>query len=53
MKFVHYVEKITGIHIYGMSSLLIFSLFFIVMLIWVFRTNKKQFSEVSKLPLDD
>jgi cytochrome c oxidase cbb3-type subunit IV len=53
MKFIQYVEKVTGIHLYGMSSLLIFSLFFIIMLIWVFRTNKKQFDEVSKMPLDN
>jgi cbb3-type cytochrome oxidase subunit 3 len=53
MKFIHYVEKIAGIDIYGMISLLIFVLFFTGMLVWVFKTKKKTFNEVSRIPLDN
>lgn len=53
MKFIHYIEKISGIDIYGILSLTIFVAFFLIMLTWVFKTNKKQFDEVSRVPLDN
>jgi cytochrome c oxidase cbb3-type subunit IV len=53
MKFIHYIEKISGVDIYGMISFLIFFLFFLVMLIWVLKTKKKAFDEVSRIPLDN
>lgn len=53
MKFIHYIEKVSGISIYGLSSLLIFVLFFIIMLTWVFKTKKKNFTDVSRIPLDN
>jgi cbb3-type cytochrome oxidase subunit 3 len=53
MKFINYIEKISGIDILGMISLFIFVLFFTVMLIWVFKTKKKTFNEVSRIPLDN
>lgn len=52
MKFIHYLEKISGVSIYGLSSLLLFGLFFLVMLIWTFKADKKLIDEVSKIPLD-
>jgi cytochrome c oxidase cbb3-type subunit IV len=52
MKFIHYLEKITGVSIFPLSSFVIFSLFFLVMLIWVFRTDKNRIREISRLPLD-
>ncbi|NII27804.1 CcoQ/FixQ family Cbb3-type cytochrome c oxidase assembly chaperone [Pseudoflavitalea sp. X16] len=52
MKFIHYLEKISGVSIYGLGSLLIFGLFFLIMLIWVFKADKKLIEEVSKIPLD-
>ncbi|MEP7372759.1 MAG: CcoQ/FixQ family Cbb3-type cytochrome c oxidase assembly chaperone [Chitinophagaceae bacterium] len=53
MKFINYLEKIGGIDIYGMISLAIFVLFFLAMLTWVFKTDKKKFNEVSRIPLDN
>lgn len=53
MKFINYLEKISGVDIYGLASLLIFVLFFLAMIIWVFKTNKKTFSEISRIPLDN
>ena len=52
MKFIHYLEKITGVSIYPLSSFLIFSLFFLLMLIWILRADKKRIHEISRLPLD-
>jgi cbb3-type cytochrome oxidase subunit 3 len=51
MKFIHYIEKISGVDIYGLISLLIFVLFFTVMLTWVFRADKKEIKEMSEIPL--
>jgi len=53
MKFIHYIEKVSHIDIFGMISLSIFFLFFVVMITWVFKTNKKQFNEISRIPLDN
>ncbi|MFI5187262.1 MAG: CcoQ/FixQ family Cbb3-type cytochrome c oxidase assembly chaperone [Chitinophagales bacterium] len=51
MKFINYIEKISGVDIYGLISLLIFVLFFTVMLTWVFRVDKKKIKEISEIPL--
>ncbi len=53
MKFINYIEKVSGIDIMGLVSLSIFFLFFVVMLTWVFKTKKKDFEEVSRIPLDN
>ena len=52
MKFIHYIEKISGVSIYGLSSLLIFGSFFLVMLIWAIRADKGMMEELRQLPLD-
>lgn len=52
MKFIHYLEKIAGVGIYPLTSFLIFSLFFVVMLIWVFKVDNNRIKEISRLPLD-
>jgi cytochrome c oxidase cbb3-type subunit IV len=53
MKFINYIEKVSGVGIMGIVSLSIFFLFFSVMLTWVLKTKKKNFNEVSRLPLDN
>jgi cbb3-type cytochrome oxidase subunit 3 len=53
MKFIHYIEKIGGIDIFGIISLVMFFLFFLGMLTWVFITKKKTFNEISRIPLDN
>ena len=52
MKFIHYIEKISGVSVYGLSSLLIFGSFFLVMLIWAIRADKGMIEELRRLPLD-
>jgi len=53
MKFIHYIEKIGGVDIFGMISLALFGIFFLAMLTWVFRTSKNTFNEISRIPLDN
>jgi preprotein translocase subunit YajC len=53
MKFIHYIEKVSGVEIMGLLSLLLFVSFFTIMLVWVFRVNKKQLEEISQIPLDN
>ena len=53
MKFIHYIEKIGGVDIMGIFSLLLFVTFFTVMLVWVFRVNKNKLREISQIPLDN
>ena len=53
MKFIYYIEKIGGVDIFGIISLAIFVLFFLGVLAWVFKTNKKTFAEISRIPLDN
>ncbi len=52
MKFIHYLESITGIGIYPIASFLIFFLFFITVSIYVLRAGRKHFDEVARIPLD-
>jgi cbb3-type cytochrome oxidase subunit 3 len=53
MKFIHYISKVSGIDMYGLTSLLIFFIFFALMITWVFSTRKKTFREISQIPLDN
>ncbi|MGB3585788.1 MAG: CcoQ/FixQ family Cbb3-type cytochrome c oxidase assembly chaperone [Tunicatimonas sp.] len=53
LKFIkHHMETITGIEIFPLISFLIFFTFFILLLIWVFRSSKEYIAEVEQLPLD-
>jgi fructose-specific phosphotransferase system IIC component len=52
MKFINYLEKITGVSIYPLISFVIFGLFFLVMLIWVIKADKKTIYDISRIPLD-
>lgn len=51
MKFIHYLEKIAGVDVLGLVSLFIFFVFFIGVLIWVFKADKKYMEEMNELPL--
>jgi len=53
MKFIHYLEKITGVSIYPLSSLLIFFLFFTAMSIWVFKVDKKYLTTMKHIPFPE
>ena len=53
MKFINYIVRIGGVDIMGIVSLSIFFLFFTGMLIWVFKTKKKNYDEISRIPVDN
>jgi cytochrome c oxidase cbb3-type subunit 4 len=50
--FQHYFELIDGVEVYPIISLLVFLFFFIMILIWFFRADKKYLKEMEELPLE-
>jgi branched-subunit amino acid permease len=53
MKFSTYLEKITGVSIYPIISLLLFVFFFTIVTLWIMRYDKKQIERIGNLPLDE
>lgn len=53
MKFINYLQSITGVSIYPMISLVLFSLFFLVAAIWAFKAPKGMVDHISNIPLDE
>ena len=52
MDFINYLEKITGVDIFGLTSFMIFFVFFIVMGIYAWRADKKLIDILKNIPLD-
>lgn len=50
MKFINYLESITGVAIYPMISLFIFLVFFILLSIYVFKADKQHIAEMKNIP---
>ncbi|GGB81711.1 cbb3-type cytochrome c oxidase N-terminal domain-containing protein [Dyadobacter sediminis] len=53
MKFRNYLETISGISIYPLISLIIFFLFFVSLLVFVLRMDKKTLKKLESMPLND
>lgn len=53
MKFINYLESITGVDIFAMTSFMIFFTFFLVMTIWAWKADKKLIDKINRLPLDN
>jgi cytochrome c oxidase cbb3-type subunit 4 len=53
MKFIHYLETITGVGVYPMTSLLIFFLFFTAMGIWSMKADKSYIDSMKQLPFPE
>lgn len=51
MKFINYLESITGIGVYPLVSLMIFFLFFIGVTVYIVLGRKEYFEILSNLPL--
>jgi len=52
LKFItHHMTGIDGIEIFPIISLTIFTLFFAVLLFWVFKADKNKINEISNYPL--
>lgn len=52
MKFSTYLEKIVGVSIYPVVSLIMFVVFFALVTLWIFSIDKKEIERIEKLPLD-
>ena len=52
MKFINYLESITGIGFYPLVSFLIFFVFFVAVSVYLLSTGKKHFDGVAQIPLD-
>ncbi len=46
-------RSIPNISIYPVISFLIFFLFFVCLLIWVFRADKKLMTQIKNMPIDN
>lgn len=53
MKFTYYLEKIAGISVYPVVSLLMFVAFFSIVTLWVLRSDKRTNEYLANLPLDN
>ncbi|MBX2907384.1 MAG: CcoQ/FixQ family Cbb3-type cytochrome c oxidase assembly chaperone [Taibaiella sp.] len=53
MKFIHYLETITGVGIYPLTSLTIFFLFFTGMAIWSIKADKKYIQALKHIPFPE
>ncbi|MCC6372942.1 MAG: CcoQ/FixQ family Cbb3-type cytochrome c oxidase assembly chaperone [Bacteroidia bacterium] len=52
MKFINYLESITGVGIYPLTSFIIFFVFFLAVTLFVIKADKNFIKEVSQIPLD-
>ena len=53
MKFINYLESITGVSVYALIAFGIFFTFFIVMALWAWKADKKLINTLSNIPLDN
>jgi cytochrome c oxidase cbb3-type subunit IV len=53
MKFINYLESITGIGIYPLVSLFVFVIFFLLVTLFVIKGNKKYFEKLSNIPIEE
>lgn len=54
LKYVkNHLETIAGIEIFPLISFLIFFTFFLALIIWVVKADKKHIDEIARIPLDE
>jgi len=53
MKFINYLESITGVSVYPLLSLLIFFLFFAAMAIWAVKADKNYILLMKRIPFPE
>jgi cytochrome c oxidase cbb3-type subunit 4 len=51
--FKYYFEQIHNVEVWPIISLSIFMIFFLGLLLWVFKVDKSYIDEMKNLPLDD
>jgi hypothetical protein len=50
MKFINYLERITGVGIFPFISLIIFFAFFSILLLWISKVDKKHINALKNIP---
>lgn len=50
--FRNLLHEVSGIDLYKIFSLVVFSAFFLIITVWLFRTKKEYIDEMSKKPLE-
>lgn len=53
MKFINYLKSIAGVDVFPMISLLIFFVFFLLLLWYVFATDRKEILSLKNIPLEN
>ena len=53
MKFINYLESITGVGIYPLISLIVFVVFFGFVTFYVLKGNKAHFEKLRNLPINE
>lgn len=53
MKFIHYLETITGVGIFPLVSLTIFFLFFSAMAVWALKADKTYIVSLKSIPFPE
>ena len=53
MKFINYLESITGVAIYPLVSLIIFFTFFIAVGVYVIKGRKEYFDYLRNIPINN
>lgn len=53
MKFIHYLETITGVGIFPLTSLAIFFLFFTVVATWALKADKGYIKSMKAIPFPE
>jgi hypothetical protein len=53
MKFINYLESITGIGVYPLFSLILFVGFFALVSFYVMKGDKNHFEKLRNLPIND
>ncbi|HAA00276.1 MAG: CcoQ/FixQ family Cbb3-type cytochrome c oxidase assembly chaperone [Flavobacteriales bacterium] len=53
MKFINYLTSIDGVGIFPVVSLIIFFTFFIALLVYIMKVDKKLISHMEQLPFED
>lgn len=53
MKFINYLESITGVGIYPLISLMIFFSFFTAVVAYVIKVDKNHISDLKNIPFDN
>lgn len=50
MKFINYLESITGVGIFPLTSLVIFFVFFTALSVWAFKADKGYITRMKQIP---